>query len=91
MFQLFSYKELRSNVIKLLRYESRVTIAYEDTIIEHGAPNRIITDNTKVSISDKFRSISKKYCIATSNTVPECQHQNYCEGEGGNFKFAVCK
>ena len=77
--------------MKILRRESRVAIAYEDTIIEHGAPSRTVTDNTKALISDTFRSILQKYYIATGNTVPYCQHQNYCEGEGGNFKFAVFK
>ena len=91
MFQLFCYKESKFNVMKLLRRESRVAIAYEDTIIEHDAPNRTVTDNAKALVSDKFRNINQKYCITTGNIVPYCQHQNCCEGEGGDFKFAVCK
>ena len=42
-------------------------------------------------ISDKFKNIGLKYSIRIGNTVPYCQHQNFTEGEGGNFKFAVCK
>ena len=41
--------------MKLLRQESRVSLAYEDTIIEHGAPNKKITDNAKVLISGKLK------------------------------------
>jgi len=91
MFQLFCYKQSKYNVMKLLRRESKVAIAYEDTIIEHGAPNKTVTDNAKALLSDKFNNINRKYSIIPGHTVPYSQHQNYCEGEGGNFKFAVTK
>ena len=37
------------------------------------------------------KSLNRKYCIKTGHTVPYQQQQNYAEGRGGNFKFAVCK
>ena len=91
MFQLFCYKYSKYNVMKLLRREATVSVAYEDTIIEHGAPSKIITDNAKSLTSNKFKDVSRKYCIKTGNSVPHSQHQNFAEGEGGNFKFAVQK
>ena len=60
--------------MKLLQHELQVAIAYENTIIEHGALNGTVTDNTKALVSDKSRNISQKYCIATGNIVPCCQH-----------------
>ena len=39
IFQLFCYKNSKYNVLKLLKQESMVPVAYEDCIIEHGAPN----------------------------------------------------
>ena len=91
MFQLFCYKKSKYNVVKLMKRESQVPTAYEDCVIEHGAPNRVVTDNAKALTSNRFRNISRKYCISVGNTVPYAQHQNYAEGEGGNFKFAVRK
>ena len=45
--------------MKLLWRESMVAIAYEDTIIEHGALNKTVTDNPKalVIINQKKLSI----------------------------------
>ena len=91
MFQLFCYEQSKFNVMKLLRRESKVAIAYEDTIIEHGAPNKTVCDNAKALTSKKFKNVNRKYSIMPGSTVPYAQHQNYSEGEGGNFKFAVIK
>ena len=91
MFQMFCYKYSKYNVMKLLKRESNVSVVYEDTIIEHGAPNKIVTDNAKSLTSKKFKDVSRKYVIQTGNSAPHSQHQNYSEGEGGNFKFQVCK
>ena len=46
--------------MKLLWQESRVALAYEDTIIEHGAPKKTVTDNNKVLVSDKLKNASCK-------------------------------
>ena len=91
MFQLFCYKYTKYNVMKLMRRKAQAAVMYEDTIIEHGAPNKVIADNAKELNSLKFKGVSRKYCIQSGNTVPHSQHQNFSEGEGGNFKFAVCK
>ena len=91
MFQMFSYKRTKYNVMKLMRRESQVPVEYKNCVLEHGAPNKIVTDNAKALTSNKFKAVSRKYMITTGNTVPHEQHQNYSEGEGGNFKFAVSK
>ena len=44
--------------MKLLRREFLVTIAYEDTIIEHVAPNKTVTDNAKALISNKLKILA---------------------------------
>ena len=77
--------------MQLLRRKSMVTIAYEDTNIEHGTPNEIVTDNAKVLTSDRFENISGEYSIEIGHTVLYYQHQNYCVREGGDFKFTVCE
>ena len=77
--------------MKLLRQESKVILAYEDTIIEHGASDETVTDNTKALVSTRFKNISHKYSIITDNTVPYCQQSKFTEGEGRNFKFPVYK
>ena len=55
--------------MKLLQYVSIVAIAYEDTIIEYGVPNKTVADNTKALISNEFKDISHKYSISTDHTV----------------------
>jgi len=42
-------------------------------------------------IGRKWTSINRRYCTETGFTVPHHQYQNYSEGEGGNFKFAILK
>ena len=65
--------------------------AYLDVIREHRAPNKTVTDNAQVLTSNRWTNINRQYCIATGLTVPHHQHQNYSEGQGGNFKFALQK
>ena len=69
MFQLFCYKKSKYNVVKLMKRESQVPVAYEECIIEHGAPNKIVTDNAKALTSNRFKNVSHKYCISIGNTV----------------------
>jgi len=88
-FQMFAFKHSKFNVIKLMRREAQAPEAYKDLIREHGAPNRTVTDNAKVLTGHKWTSINRRYCIESGFTVPHHQHQNYSEGEGGNFKFAM--
>ena len=63
MFQLFCYKQSKFNVLKLLRQESTAAIAYEDIIIEHGAPNKTVCDNAKALISNEFNNVNHRYSI----------------------------
>ena len=91
MFQMFAYKKSEMDVIQLMKRESQASEKYEDTIIDFGAPNKTVTDNARALIGTKWKSINRKYCIQTGYTSPYMQQQNYAEGRGGNFKFALCK
>ncbi len=90
-FQMFAYKKSELDVVKLMKREREAVEKYEDTIIEHGAPTKTVTDNAQVMTGVKWRTVNRKYCIKTGYTVPYQQQQNYAENRGGNFKFAVCK
>ena len=90
-FQMFAYKKSELDVVKLMKREREAVEKYEDTIIEHGAPTKTVTDNAQVLTGVKWRTVNRKYCIKTGYTVPYQQQQNYAEKKGGNFKFAVCK
>ena len=65
--------------------------AYLGVICEHGALNKTITDNAHLLTRTRWTDINRQYYIATGLTVPHHQHQNYSEGQGGNFKFALQK
>ena len=71
--------------------ESQAPEMYEDIIWEIGAPNRTVVGNAKTLNGKLWTSINRCYCIKTGNTVPHHQHQNYSEGESGNFKFSLLK
>ena len=90
-FQLFALKSSKFTKSKLMRRESQAPDMYEDIIREYGAPNKMVTDNAKVCTGKRWTEINRKYCIATGLSVPHHQHQNYCEGEGGNLKFKLLK
>ena len=90
-FQLFAFKKSKLNVFKLMKREANAPEAYEDVIREFGAPNKTVTDNAQVLTGTKWTSINRRYCIESGYTVPHHQHQNFSEGEGGNFKFAILK
>ena len=79
------------DVIQLMKREREAVEKYEDTIIEHGAPSKTVTDNARVMTGKAWKSVNRKYCIRSGYTVPYQQQQNYAENRGGNFKFAVCK
>ncbi len=91
MFQLFAFKRSKLTVIKLMKRERQAPECYEDVIRDIGAPNRTVTDNATVLTGVRWTTINRKYCIETGLSVPYHQHQNFAEGEGGNFKFALLK
>ena len=75
--------------MKLLWQESKIVLVYENNIIQHDAPNKILINNAKVLIGDKLKDVSCKNTIITDNTVLYYQYQNLTEGKDGNYKFAV--
>ena len=58
MFQLFCYKKSKYNIMKLMKRERKAPEAYDDTIIEHGRPVKVITDNAKVLTNKHFCTVS---------------------------------
>ena len=88
---MFAFKRSKCDAIKLMKREAQAPEAHEDVIRELGDPNRTVTDNAKVLTGHKWTSINHHYCIESGLTVPHHQHQNYSEGEGGNFKFVLLK
>ena len=90
-FQLFAFKGSKFDVAKLMKREADAPTAYENVIRHIGAPNKMVTDNAQVLTGVRWNDINRKYCIATGLTVPHHQHQNFCEGAGGNLKHALLK
>ena len=65
--------------VKLLRRESQVPGAYIDFCKEVGAPNELLTDNSKVQSGRKFQEINRKNKTDHNFTTPHCQNQNVAE------------
>lgn len=65
--------------VKLLRRESQVPGAYMDFVQEVGAPNMLLTDNSKVQSGKKFEEINRKNQTDHVFSTPHCQNQNQSE------------
>eukprot|EP00557_Chaetoceros_sp_GSL56_P014026 CAMPEP_0176478512 /NCGR_PEP_ID=MMETSP0200_2-20121128/1227_1 /TAXON_ID=947934 /ORGANISM="Chaetoceros sp., Strain GSL56" /LENGTH=1865 /DNA_ID=CAMNT_0017874457 /DNA_START=317 /DNA_END=5915 /DNA_ORIENTATION=+ len=65
--------------IKVLRRESQVPGAYLDFCKEVGAPNTLLTDNSKVQSGRKFQEVNRKNKTDHTFTTPHCQNQNLAE------------
>lgn len=65
--------------VKVLRRESQVPGAYIDFCKEVGAPNELLTDNSKVQSGRKFQEINRKNKTDHNYTTPHCQNQNLAE------------
>ena len=50
--------------VKCLRRESQVPGAYKDFVIEVGAPNELLTDNSKVQCGEKLRNLIAKFSLS---------------------------
>lgn len=58
MFQLFAYNKSTYNVIQLMKKKVHAPQAYEDYILEHGTPNKVMTNTAKDLIGSKFCGIN---------------------------------
>jgi len=65
--------------VKLLRRESQVPGAYLDFCKEVGAPNELLTDNSKVQSGRKFQEVNRQNKTDHNFTTPHCQNQNLAE------------
>ena len=74
-----------------MKREANSPEAYEDVIRSVVASNKTVTNNDQILTSIVWININFGYCIDTCLTVLYHQHQNYCEGVGGNLTFVVIK
>ena len=74
-----------------MKTESNAYDAYTDFIINVGAPNICVSDDAKIYLSDKWKSINRKYCISGRLTVPYHQSSNFAELIGGKMKYYLAK
>ena len=88
---MFAFKHSKFDKIQLMRREANAPESCEDTIRTIGSPNKSVTNNVRVLTGARWKSINRKYCIESGVTVIHHQHQNYSEGVGGKFKFAILK
>ncbi len=65
--------------VKCLRRESQVPGAYQDFCKEVGAPNELLTDNSKVQSGKRFTQIDKDHYTDHNYSTPHCQNQNPAE------------
>jgi hypothetical protein len=61
----------------------------EDNIRERGAPNKLISDRAQVEISNKVLDILRTLFIASWQSEPHQQHQNYAENRFNTIKGAA--
>ena len=64
---------------KCLRRESQVPGAYADFCKEVGAPNELLSDNSKVQHGKKFTTIDRQNSTHHIYSTPHCQNQNMSE------------
>ena len=65
--------------VKCLRRKSKVPGAYSDFVNEVGAPNELLTDNSKVQSGERFVKIDRKSQTKHNYSSPYCQNQNPAE------------
>jgi hypothetical protein len=51
----------------------------EDTVIQRGAPHKLISDSAQVIIGKKVQDILRALCISHWQSEPHQQHQNAAE------------
>jgi hypothetical protein len=51
----------------------------EDTIIQRGAPHKLISDIAQVIVGNKVQDILRAFCISHWQSEPHQQHQNAAE------------
>ena len=91
MLPIFAYKQSKYARPVSMKREANDLSVYEDVIRSVGAPNKTVTYNAEILIGETLTNRNRRYFINTGLTVTHHQHQKYCEGVGGNFKFSVIK
>ena len=74
-----------------LKKEADAINAYQDFIINNGAPNKTCTDNIHVYLGKLWKNSNRKYCIELGRTVPYHKSSKYAKVEGGNRKYWLAK
>lgn len=89
--QMFVFKMSSFESVWLMKREVDAPTAHKDAIREIRASNKIIIDNAQVLTDVCCNNINRNYCISTGLTILHHKHQNYAEGCGNKFKFALLK
>jgi len=84
--QLFVHVDSKFIWGKLMRREALSSGAYQDFIRNVGAPNLLVSDNSKNQAGNKWRDISRTYCIKHNFTAPKNQNQSHAERNIGTMK-----
>eukprot|EP00957_Ditylum_brightwellii_P071085 5402874-Ditylum_brightwellii.AAC.1 len=77
--QLFIVLSVDYLWVKLLRRESQVPGSYQDFCREAGAPNELLTNNSRVQAGSKFTKIDWKNITPHLFSTPHGQNQNNSE------------
>jgi hypothetical protein len=62
-----------------IKRDNQFANTLEDTIIQQGAPNRLLSDRGQAIISQKVEDILQKFCIDKWQSEPHQHHQNPAE------------
>jgi hypothetical protein len=70
-----------SNVTDIhgIKRDNQFANTLEDTIIQQGAPNRLLSDRDQAIISHKVEDLLRMFCIDKWQSEPHQHHQNPAE------------
>jgi hypothetical protein len=72
-----------------IKRDNRFANTLEDTIIQRGAPNCLLSDRGQAIISHKVKDILRTFCIGKWQSEPHHHHQNPAERRYQNVKNAT--
>jgi hypothetical protein len=75
--------------IHSIKHDNQFANAFEDTIIQRGAPNCLLSDRGQAIISHKVEDILQTFCIDKWQSEPHQYHQNPAERRYQTVKNAT--
>ena len=79
MAQVYCGRRTQLTKVYGMQLESQMPATLQDFIREVGAPNCLISDNSKVQIGAKVHSLLRYFTIKDHQSEPYYQNQNYAE------------